>query len=77
MHIILFGRKATCEKAKNLLENQIGVQQIQILESGVLSVLFSESFEEKSLIPLLAGSGVSGFRLINQASSRKGAPPSL
>lgn len=62
--LTLFGPPAAREMAKLLLENQPQIRRIDASSDvGVLRLFLCAQLEENSLIPLLAQSGISGFRL--------------
>lgn len=75
----LYGPTAALERARGMLEN---LPQIKCLnctaDLSQMTLLSSEPLHENSLIPLLAQSGVSGFRLNHaQRFSKNGSPLSL
>jgi len=62
--IYLYGNAFSCEKARLLLEDLPQVKQINASSLPMLRLRLCAPLHEKSLIPLLAQSGISGFRLI-------------
>ena len=64
--LILYGSHAAKGAARIILENQPNVRRIDILKKphGSLRLIMNPQIDEISLIPLLASSGISGFRLI-------------
>ncbi|MGN0774480.1 MAG: hypothetical protein ACI4MP_11915 [Candidatus Ventricola sp.] len=77
--LTLYGQAAALEKAKGLLENLPQIKRLDCTaDLSQIKLISSELLSENSLIPLLAQSGVSGFRLQNaQRFSRNGSPLSL
>ena len=60
----LFGSAAAKKKAKLILENQPQIKRIDSCpDPDTLKLLFDSPQNEKSLLPLLADCGISGFRL--------------
>ena len=77
--LTLYGQPADLERARGLLENLPQVKRLSCTaDLSQMKLLSSEPLHENSLIPLLAKSGISGFRL-NDAHrfSRNGSPLSL
>lgn len=77
--LTLYGPSSALERAKGLLENLPQVKCLNCTaDLSQMKLLSSEPLHENSLIPLLAKSGISGFRL-NDAHrfSRNGSPLSL
>lgn len=77
--LTLYGPASALERARGLLEN---LPQIKCLNCSAdlsqMKLLSNEPLHENSLIPLLAKSGISGFRLNDaQRFSRNGSPLSL
>jgi len=63
--IILFGSQSSREAARTLLENQPQIRRIDSSpDIRTMRLITSAQIEENSLIPLLAASGISGFRLL-------------
>ena len=75
----LYGPTAALERAKGMLENMPHVKCLSCsADLSQMKLISSEPIHENSLIPLLAKSGISGFRLNNaQRFSRNGSPLSL
>jgi len=63
--IVLYGKAASCEEAKRLLEKLPQMERIEERSPASFYLFSSSVIDEKSLIPLLAQSGISGFRLIH------------
>lgn len=61
--IILYGNQNACDKAQALLENLPEVKRADKISHNEIRLLLHDPLHEKSLIPLLADSGISGFRL--------------
>ncbi|MDO5299036.1 MAG: hypothetical protein Q4F18_06370 [Clostridia bacterium] len=62
--LLLYGTPASREMAKLLLENQPQVRRVDAAaDLSELKLLLTSALTESELIPLLAGSGISGFRL--------------
>lgn len=62
-HIQFFGTAESCEKARLLLENHPQIKRID--QSGMRrtwTLLLYENISEMKLIPLLAKSGINGWR---------------
>ena len=77
--LTLYGPTAALERAKGMLENMPHVKCLSCsADLSQMKLISSEPIHENSLIPLLAKSGISGFRL-NDAHrfSRNGSPLSL
>ena len=77
--LTLYGPPAALERARGMLEN---LPQIKCLtctaDLSQMKLISGEPLHENSLIPLLAKSGISGFRLNDaQRFSRNGSPLSL
>ena len=64
-NIQFFGSSESCEKALILLENHPGIKRIDTAPHSprTWSLLFHENVQDMKLIPLLAKSGINGFRL--------------
>ena len=77
--LTLYGQPAALERARGLLENLPQVKRLSCTaDLSQMKLLSSEPLHENSLIPLLAKSGISGFRLNNaQRLSKNGSPLSL
>ena len=77
--LTLYGQTDALEKAKGMLENLPQVKRLNCTSDlSHLKLMSSEPIDEISLIPLLAQSGISGFRLNDaQKFSRNGSPLSL
>lgn len=77
--LTLYGPPAALERARGLLENLPEVKRLSCAaDLTQMRLISSELLHENSLIPLLAQSGVSGFRLSEtQRFSRNGSPLSL
>ena len=77
--LTLYGPTAALERAKGMLENMPHVKCLSCsADLSQMKLISSEPIHENSLIPLLAKSGISGFRLNNaQRFSRNGSPLSL
>ena len=77
--LTLYGPSSALERAKGLLENLPQVKCLNCTaDLAQMKLLSSEPLYENSLIPLLAKSGISGFRLNNtQRFSKNGSPLSL
>ena len=77
--LTLYGPTAALERARGMLENLPQVKRLNCTaDLSQMKLLSSEPLHENSLIPLLAKSGISGFRLNDaQKSSRNGSPLSL
>ena len=77
--LTLFGPSESREWARSMLENLPQVKRLSCAADGSQIKLIScEPLDENSLIPLLAQSGIHGFRL-NEAQrfSRNASPLSL
>lgn len=62
--ITLYGSASSRECARLLLENLPQVKRMDVSQDmGEIRILLSDPLYESNLIPLLANSGVSGFRL--------------
>lgn len=62
--VALYGTPASREMAKLLLENQPQVRRVDASgDASELKLLLSQPMKEGELIPLLAKSGISGFRI--------------
>ena len=79
MLLTLFGQTDALEKARGVLENLPQVKRLSCAaDLSQIKLVSSEPLDEISLIPLLAQSGISGFRLNDaQKFSRNGSPLSL
>ena len=77
--LTLYGQTADLERARGLLENLPEVKRLSCTaDLSQMKLISNEPLHENSLIPLLAQSGVSGFRLHDaQRFSRNGSPLSL
>ena len=77
--LTLYGQPSTLVKAKGILENLPQVKRIDCsADLSQIKLISTEPLHENSLIPLLAQSGISGFRLSDhQTFSRNGLPFSL
>ena len=77
--LTLYGPTAALERAKGMLENMPHVKCLGCsADLSQMKLISSEPIDESSLIPLLAQSGISGFRLNDaQKFSRNGSPLSL
>lgn len=77
--LTLYGPLSALERARGLLENLPEVKRLSCAaDLTQMRLISSELLHENSLIPLLAQSGVSGFRLNEtQRFSRNGSPLSL
>lgn len=77
--LTLYGPTSALERARGLLENLPEVKRLSCsADLSRMRLISSEFLHENSLIPLLAQSGVSGFRLSEtQRFSRNGSPLSL
>ncbi|MGN1367334.1 MAG: hypothetical protein ACI4WX_00560 [Aristaeellaceae bacterium] len=77
--LTLYGPSDALKRACGLLENLPQVKRLSCTSDlSQMKLLSSEPIDENSLIPLLAQSGISGFRLNDaQKSSRNGSPLSL
>ena len=77
--LTLYGPSDAVRRARGLLENLPQVKRLNCTSDlSQMKLLSSEPIDENSLIPLLAQSGISGFRLNDaQKSSRNGSPLSL
>ncbi len=65
--LLLYGPADALETARGIVENMPQVRRVDCSADGMqMRLLLSERLGENSLIPLLAPSGVSGFRLIDQ-----------
>ena len=63
--IFIYGSPTSCEKAKALLENLPQVKRVDPSSTfAEIRLLLQNPLHEMSLIPLLAQSGISGFRLV-------------
>lgn len=62
--LTLFGQTDALERAKGILENLPQVKRLSCAaDLSHMKLVSSEPLDESSLIPLLAQSGISGFRL--------------
>lgn len=77
--LTLYGPPSALERARGLLENLPQVKRLSCTDDpSQVRLISSDPLHENSLIPLLAQSGVSGFRLSEtQRFSRNGSPLSL
>ena len=77
--LTLFGQTDALERARGILENLPQVKRLSCAaDLSQIKLISSEPLDESSLIPLLAKSGISGFRLNNtQRFSKNGSPLSL
>lgn len=77
--LTLFGQTDTLERARGILENLPQVKRLSCTaDLSHMKLVSGEPLDESSLIPLLAQSGISGFRLNDaQKFSRNGSPLSL
>ena len=77
--LTLYGPTAALERAKGMLENMPHVKCLSCsADLSQMKLISGEPLHENSLIPLLAKSGISGFRLNDaQRFSRNGSPLSL
>lgn len=63
--IALYGSASSREQAKLLLENLPQVKRMDVsADMAEVRLILRSPLRENSLIPLLAQSGISGFRLI-------------
>ena len=77
--LTLYGQTDALERARGLLENLPHVKRLSCTaDLSHMKLVSSGPLDESSLIPLLAESGISGFRLNDaQKFSRNGSPLSL
>ena len=77
--LTLFGQTDALERARGILENLPQVKRLSCTaDLSHMKLVSSEPLDESSLIPLLAQSSISGFRLNDaQKFSRNGSPLSL
>lgn len=63
--LVLYGPQSARESARILLENQPQIRRVDFAsDQRALRLVTTSPLHEISLIPLLAASGISGFRLI-------------
>jgi len=63
--ITLYGSSASQKAAILMLENLPQIKRIDATgQPGILRLMTDSSLNEKTLIPLLAESGISGFRVV-------------
>ena len=63
--LYLYGAPASRELAKLLLENLPQIRRMDVsADLSEIKLLTASPIDESSLIPLLAQSGISGFRLV-------------
>lgn len=77
--LTLYGQTDALERARGMLENLPQVKRLSCTaDLSHMKLVSGELLDESSLIPLLAQSGISGFRLNDaQKFSRNGSPLSL
>lgn len=64
--VMLYGAQSATESARILLENQPHIRRVDFAsDQRTLRLVSTVPLNEMSLIPLLASSGISGFRLIS------------